>query len=89
LSLLLLPFASRPKAKAFDGLGTLDLVKGYARMLAGLFEREPDLGLSPPGFLLRLLGLRRSDLGDEALAATSIEAAERSVRREDVQVTAL
>jgi hypothetical protein len=58
-------------------------------MLAGLFEREPDLGLSPPRLLLLALGIRRSQLDDEALAATSVESAERAAQRENVQVTAL
>jgi hypothetical protein len=89
VSLVLLPLASRPKAKAFDRLSTLELARGYARMLAGLFEREPDLGLSPPRLLLLALGIRRSQLDDEALAATSIESAERSAQRENVRVTAL
>jgi hypothetical protein len=47
-SLLLLPFASRPKARAFDGIPRLVLVRAYAGALAGLFVREPELGLSPP-----------------------------------------
>jgi hypothetical protein len=89
VSLVLLPVASRPKAKAFDHLDTLELSRGYARMLAGLFEREPDLGFAPPRLLLRVLGIRPSELGDDALAATSIEAAERSARREDVEVSPL
>ena len=88
-SLVLLPVASRPKAKAFDRLSTLELARGYARMLAGLFEREPDLGFSPPRLLLLALGIRRSELDDEALAATSVEAAELSAERENVRVTAL
>jgi hypothetical protein len=89
VSLVLLPLASRPKAKDFDRLSTLELSRGYARMLAGLFEREPDLGLSPPRLVLLALGIRRSQLDDEALAATSVESAERSAQREDVRVTAL
>jgi hypothetical protein len=47
-SLLLLPFASRPKARAFDGIARRDLVRAYARALGGLFVHEPELGLSPP-----------------------------------------
>jgi hypothetical protein len=89
VALVLLPLASRPKAKAFDRLSTIDLARGYARMLAGLFEREPDLGLSPPRLILRALGIRDSDLSDEALSATSLESAERSAERENVSVTAL
>jgi hypothetical protein len=89
VSLLLLPLASRPKAKAFDQIATLDLVRGYARMLGGLFDGEPDLGLSPPRLLLLALGIRRADLDDDALRATSLEAAERAANREDVTVSAL
>ena len=89
VSLVLLPLASRPKAKAFDRIPTLDLSRGYAKMLAGLFEREPDLGLSPPRWLLLLLGIRRDDLGDEAVSATSLEAAEHAADRDRVEVRAL
>jgi hypothetical protein len=55
-SLLLLPFASRPKARAFDGIARLELVRAYARALAGLFVREPELGLSPPRWASLLIG---------------------------------
>jgi len=89
VSLVLLPLASRPKAQAFDRLSTLELARGYARMLSGLFEREPDLGFSPPRLLLFALGIRRAELDDEALAATSVESAERAAQRENVQVTSL
>ncbi|HEX6274939.1 MAG TPA: ferritin-like domain-containing protein [Polyangiaceae bacterium] len=47
-SLLLLPFASRPKAQAFDGIERSTLVRAYAEALAGLFVNEPELGLKPP-----------------------------------------
>lgn len=47
-SLLLLPFASRPKAMAFDGIPRLSLVRAYAEALGGLFVNDPELGLSPP-----------------------------------------
>jgi hypothetical protein len=55
-SLLLLPFASRPKARAFDGIARLELVRAYARALGGLFVREPELGLSPPRWASLLFG---------------------------------
>lgn len=55
-SLLLLPFASRPKAQAFDGLPRFVLVRAYAQALAGLFVNEPELGLAPPRWLTALLG---------------------------------
>jgi len=89
VSLVLLPLASRPKAMAFDGISRRDLARGYARMLAGLFEREPHLGLRAPGLVLRGLGIRRSDLADAELAQTSIEAAERAADRTQVTVSAL
>jgi hypothetical protein len=89
VSLVLLPLASRPKAQAFDRIPTLELSRGYAKMLAGLFEREPDLGLHPPRWLLTLLGIRRDELGDEAVSATSLEAAEHAADRDRVEVRAL
>ena len=55
-SLLLLPFASRPKAQAFDGIARLELVRAYARALGGLFVNEPELGLSPPRWASMLFG---------------------------------
>jgi hypothetical protein len=55
-SLLLLPFASRPKAQAFDGIPRLVLVRAYAQALARLFVHEPELGLSPPRFITALFG---------------------------------
>jgi hypothetical protein len=90
LSLVLLPLASRPKARAFDGISSLDLMRAYARELAKLFAREPDLGLVPPRALLALLGISQQELslGDN-LASSSIAAAEQAAEREQVQVTAL
>jgi hypothetical protein len=90
LSLLALPLASRPKAREFDGIGKLELSRAYACALAALFTREPDLGLSPPPFVLFLLGIRDRDFGalDTAIP-TSVEAAERAAERENVAVTAL
>jgi hypothetical protein len=88
--LVALPLASRPKSGAFDRIGTLELMRAYARELARVFAREPGLPLSPPWLLLRLLGIDIRSLrtsGDPAM--TSVEAAERAARREDVHVTAL
>ena len=89
-SLVLLPLASRPKAQAFDHIETLTLMRAYALELARLFSREHDLALHPPRLLLRLLGISAEELarGDEA-SPTSVEAAERAVDRENVNVTAL
>lgn len=89
VSLVLLPLASRPKAKAFDRLGRLELMRAYARMLARLFEREAEINLSPPRALLWLLGIQKQDLSGPEGPATSVEAAERAADRRQVQVTAL
>src|SRR5256885_3220025 len=56
-SLVLLPLASRPKAKAFDGIGTLELSRAYAEQLAKLFAREHDLDFQPPRLVLLALGI--------------------------------
>jgi hypothetical protein len=89
-SLVLLPLASRPKAQAFDGIGTLELSRAYAEQLAKLFQNESDLDFAPPRLLLWALGLSPKDLlRGEDIAATSIEAAERAADRDDVVVTAL
>jgi hypothetical protein len=90
VSLVALPLASRPKARAFDKIGTLELARAYAEHLGRLFAREPDLGLQPPRMLLSLLGIDPDDLarGDE-LAVSSAEAAERAAEREHVTVTSL
>ncbi len=89
-SLVLLPLASRPKAKAFDGIATGDLMRAYALELGRLFAREHDLTLTPPRLLLRLLGIRPDELTRGAeLSPTSVESAERAVDRENVVVTAL
>ncbi len=89
-SLLALPLASRPKARAFDGIGTLQLARAYAEYLGRLFENEPDLGLRPPRLLLRLLGLTSQELrrADE-LSVASAEAAERAADRSATVVSAL
>jgi hypothetical protein len=89
VSLLLLPLASRPKAFAFDRVRTLDLMRGYARAMGGLFAGRPELGFSPPGWLLALLGVDRHSLDGDASISISAEAAERSASREDVTVHSL
>lgn len=76
LSLTLLPLASRPKARAFDGIGTLELSRAYARELARVFASAPELGLPPPWLLLRLLGVDRSNVERSAFEPLE-EAAER------------
>lgn len=90
VALVLLPLASRPKARAFDGIATRKLMRAYALELGRLFAREHDLELTPPALLLRLLGITPGELKrDEALSPTSVEAAELAVDRENVLVTAL
>ncbi len=90
VALTALPIASRPKAKAFDGIDLLTLSRAYAEQLARLFLAEPDLGLEPPRLLLFLLGLSRSELvRGQALSVASIEAAELAADRDSVKVTPL
>jgi hypothetical protein len=87
VSLTALPLFSRPRAQAFDGITTRELSQAYARQLGRLFEEVPDLGLAPPSWLLRTLGVE-GDLGGSELLA-SADAAERAAERDDVEVTAL
>ncbi len=88
-SLVCLPLASRPKAKAFDGIGTRRLARAYAEQLSHVFLNEPDLGLEPPTLVLWLLGLSKAKLRKcREPSPTSIEAAERAADREAVIVTA-
>jgi hypothetical protein len=89
VSLLGLPFASRPKAQAFDKITARELRRAYAEQLARLFAHEPTLGLKPPRALLFLLGLTSRDLLEPPLAATSGDAAEAAAVRERVDVRAL
>jgi hypothetical protein len=86
LGLVLLPLASRPKAKAFDHLGTLALARAYARELAALFDDDPELGFRPPALVLALLGVKRAR---RANGLTTAAAAERAAEREDVMVEEL
>lgn len=89
-SLIALPLASRPKAKAFDGISARRLARGYAEQLATLFFSEPDLGLTPPRLLLRLLGLNPSELiRKEGHGVASLRAAEEAADRTRVEVAAL
>lgn len=87
VGLVLLPLASRPKAQAFDHIGTLALARAYARELAGLFDDHPALGFEPPGLVLALLGVGR-DPGSPG-GRTSFAAAERAADRDNVTVEEL
>ena len=88
VALILLPLASRPKAKDFDGIDTVPLMRAYALELGRLFAREHDFELTPPRLLLRLLGITPTELlRGAATSPTSVEAAELAVDRENVTVT--
>lgn len=90
VSLVALPLASRPKAKAFDGISSKKLARGYAEQLATLFFSEPELGLTPSHLLLRLLGLDPAELvRREGAGVASLEAAERAADRSRVEVVPL
>jgi hypothetical protein len=89
VGLLALPLASRPKAAAFDRIGTRALMRGYARTLGSLFVQRPELGLGAPRLLLAALGLGRADLKRETLLAIDADAAARAAERQSVHVTAL
>ncbi|HTJ81330.1 MAG TPA: ferritin-like domain-containing protein, partial [Polyangiaceae bacterium] len=82
-------YASRRRAKAFDRIEFKDLARAYAEHLAALFAREPDLGFTPPPFLLSLLGIDEAELAtSEAARVTSIEEAARAVDRASTVVSA-
>ena len=90
-TLTALPIASRPKAGAFDGLGTKQLAQAYAENLSLLFLEEPELGLPPPRFVLWLVGLSFNELKERAKTTetASAAAADRSQDRYQVAVQAL
>ena len=85
--LVLLPLASRPKAQAFDRIGTLPLARAYARELAALFDDHPELGFEPPRLVLALLGVKRAPSAFEGV--TTVAGAERAADRENVVVEEL
>jgi hypothetical protein len=90
VALVCLPLASRPKSRAFDRLDTLELSRAYARELARVFAKEPGLPLEPPRWLLSLLGLDLDEIkGGVDPSVTSVDAAERAARRDDVQISEL
>lgn len=90
LALLASAYASRRRAKAFDNIEFKELARAYAEHLAALFAREPDLGFTPPPFVLKLLGIDEEGLSQsEAARVTSIEEAERAIDRQQAVVSAL
>jgi hypothetical protein len=78
-SLVLLPWASRPKARDFDGVPALALARAYAAELDALFADRPELGFRAPRLLMRILGARRAVRS--GLDVTSLAAAERAAER--------
>lgn len=84
-ALCALPLASRPKAQAFDGIGRLELMRGYATHLSEISDELDDLGLSRPRLLLWLLGAKPRP----SVPVASVEAAELSADRTRVQVQEL
>lgn len=90
LALLGSAYASRRKAKAFDKIEFKELARAYAEHLAALFAREPDLGFTPPPFVLKWLDIDEKALDrSEAARVTSIEEAEKAIDRQQAVVTAL
>lgn len=87
--LLLLPFASRPKAKAFDHIDRAELSRAYAEQLGRVFLGEPELGLRPSRWLLRWFGVDADRLKESGPDGTSALAAEHATDRAEVEVTAL
>jgi hypothetical protein len=85
-SLVLLPWASRPKAQAFDRIPTLRLARAYAEELDALFADRPELGFRSPRMVMALVGARRGR-PETSIGATSLAAAERATDRDDVTVT--
>lgn len=89
VALVALPLASRPKSQAFDGLGTRELARGYARELARVFGGDPTLALEPPSWIRPLLGITPHEIETMGHSPTSVEAAEEAADRERVRVAAL
>lgn len=86
-SLVLLPWASRPKARDFDRIPTLSLARAYAEELDALFADRPELGFRSPRLLMLLLGAKRGR-AETSIGAISLAAAERSADRDKVTVRA-
>jgi hypothetical protein len=80
--------ASRRRAERFDRIPTGVLARAYAEQLTRLFLEESDLGLEPSPLVLRALGLERDTLL-RTPSPVSLEAAERSADRDQVEVEAI
>lgn len=90
MALLGSAYASRRRAKNFDQIEFKDLATAYAEHLAALFAREPELGFTPPPFILKLLGIDEAGLvSSEAARVTSIEEAEKAIDRHRTVVHAI
>jgi hypothetical protein len=87
LGLIASTVPSRRRAERFDHIAQSRLARAYAEQLARLFLEESDLQLQPSGLLLRAFRLNRDELLRQASPVT-IEAAERAVQRENVQIEA-
>ncbi|MBV9945663.1 MAG: ferritin-like domain-containing protein [Myxococcales bacterium] len=88
VALLASTIPSRRRAQRFDGIPQRTLARAYAEQLTRLFLEEDDLGLAPPDWWVRRLGLDRDKLL-RTPSPVSVEAAERAADREAVVVTAL
>jgi hypothetical protein len=81
--------ASRRRALSFDHIPFSELAHAYADALTRLFVQSPDLGLVPFPGLLPLLRATRTTEKEDVVDPLSVLAAEASVDRERVVVTAL
>jgi hypothetical protein len=89
-SMALLPWASRPKAQAFDRIPARKLARAYVEQLSIVFLSEPDLDLRPPRLVLWVFGLKSKELkARRGPGSASVEAAEQAADRHNVKVAAL
>jgi hypothetical protein len=88
VALLASTIPSRRRAERFDRIPRGVLSRAYATELSRLFLEQDDLGLAPSPLFLRAFGLDRNDLLQRGPSTVSVEAAERSVDRDDVVVDA-
>jgi hypothetical protein len=88
VALVLSTIPSRRRAMRFDRISRPVLARAYAEQLSRLFLEESDLGLEPSPLLLRAFAIDRRKVL-RSPSAVSIEAAEQSVDRDNVVVSAL